>query len=268
MSFSPRLVSVFTVVVLGVGVIFLPAQAESSKQELNAKATELRLFLGRHPEVPEAHINLGNTYLEEGHDGKPIRHYMAAIKQNPNYAEAYYNLGNVYFKQGEKEQAINAYKKAIEIKPGLAMAYNGLGNAYVDNKQYAAAILSYEKAIQIEPNFREANYNLCAAHLYAKQYAEASTSCERSIKLNNTAKAYNNLGTAYMRTKQYDKAVDAFNRSLSLDPNISETHFNLGAVHLVHHKDKKAAEVELSKLQKLDPQKGHKLAELIKISGL
>lgn len=236
----------------------------AEKQELKAKEIQLKQFISENPRVPEAHLNLGNIYWEEGRDGKPIRHYLAAIKLNPNYAEAYYNLGNVFFVQGEHEQAVQAYNKAIEIKPSFAPAHNGLGNALVDEKQYLKAIESYQKAIQVDPNYKEANYNLCASYLYAAKYYEAINSCLNYLKIAEDARAYNNLGNSYFRTKQFDLALKAYKKSLEINPQLPEAHFNIAAINLVHTKNMQEAVSHQKMLEVIDPQKGRKLSALIK----
>ncbi len=240
----------------------------ADKQQLRAKESQLKQFISQNPRVAEAHLNLGNIYWEEGRDGKPIRHYLAAIKLNPNYAEAYYNLGNVFFVQGEHEQAVQAYNKALEIKPGFAPAHNGLGNALIDEKQYLKAVESYQKAIQLEPNYKEANYNLCAAYVYAARYNEAISACLNSLKFTEDARAYNNLGNSYFRIKQFDEALRAYKKALELNPQLPEAHFNIAAISLVHTKNKEEALNRQKMLEVIDPQKSRKLSALIKAAKI
>jgi superkiller protein 3 len=234
------------------------------KRDLKNKKAELKKYLDTNPRLAEAHLNLGNVYWNEGRDGKPIRHYLAAIKLNPNYAEAYYNLANVFFVQGEHEQAVQAYNKAIQLKPDFALAHNGLGNAFIDEKRYPAAIESYKKAVESNPQLKEANYNLCAAYVYAAKYYEAIPACQKAISLVEDARAFNNLGNAYFRTKQFDLALIAYKKALEINPELPEAHFNIAAISLVHSKNKQEAINHQKLLQVIDPQKGHKLAALIK----
>jgi protein O-GlcNAc transferase len=240
----------------------------AEKQDLKRKEQDLRDYLSTNPRVAEAHLSLGNNYWAQGRDGKPIRHYLAAIKLNPNYAEAYYNLANVFFVQGEHEQAAQAYSKAIELKPSFAPAHNGLGNALLDEKKYGDAIESYQKAISLNPDYKEANYNLCAAYVYAAKYQNAISACKKAAANAEDARTYNNLGNAYFRTKQFDEALTAYKRALELSPQLPEAHFNIAAISLVHTKNKQEALNRQKMLEVLDPQKSRKLSALIKSSGI
>ncbi len=238
------------------------------KRSLKEKEIDLKRYIYDNPRVPEAHLNLGNIYWDQGRSGKPIRHYLAAIKLNPEFAEAYYNLGNVFFREGEYDQALQAYRKAIEIKPSYADAHNGLGNAYIDKKKYNDAIDSYRRAIQVKPSHREAIYNLCTANLYAANYSEAIESCEKATESSPDSRSYNNLGNAYFRSKQFDSALSAYRKALSFDPELPEAHFNIAAISLVYSKNKQEALNREKILKVLDPQKGFKLSKLIEQSGI
>lgn len=243
-------------------------QSLDEKAGIKKKEQDLRIFLQNNPQVPEAHLNLGNAYWAEGRDGKPIRHYLAAIKLNPNYAEAYYNLGNVLFTQGEHEQAVQSYKKAIELKPSFAPAYNGLANAYIDEKKYGDAIETYKKALDADSSYKDAYHNVCSAYIYAARYYEGVSACRKAVNVAPDARSYNNLGNAYFRTKQFGPAIEAYNKALELNSDLPEAHFNLAAISLVHTKNKQEALNRQRILQSIDPQKGHKLTALIKASGI
>ncbi|MDX1919786.1 MAG: tetratricopeptide repeat protein [Candidatus Caenarcaniphilales bacterium] len=269
------LISSLIVLFSGLSAIAQPSNQEERKEltiaekaELDKKEEELKAMLEKNPRLAEVHLNLGNIYWTQGRDGKPIRHYLAAIKLKPDYAEAYYNLGNVFFTQGEHEQAVKSYRKAIELKETFAPAHNGLGNALIDEKNYAAAIESYKRAVDLNPSYNEAIYNLCSAYMYAAKYSDAVTACQRATNIQRDARAYNNLGNAYFRTKQFDLALKAYNNALEVEPELPEAHFNIAAISLVYKKDKAEALNRERILKVIDPQKSHKLSALIKSSGI
>ena len=238
------------------------------KQELKATETKIKSLLSQNPRVPELHLNLGNNYWQQGRDGKPIRHYLAAIKLNPNYAEAYYNLANIYFEQGEHELAVENYEKAIELKPNLLQAWNGLANALIDEKKYSEAIEKYQKVISLDSKNKDAVYNLCSVYIYSALYNKAISACKSATELVGDARSFNNLGNSYFRTNQFDLALDNYKKALSLDSELPEAHFNIAAISLVHNKNKSEALSHQKILEVIDPQKGHKLLALIKSSGI
>jgi tetratricopeptide (TPR) repeat protein len=261
----------FALTVFNLGAFAQPSNQDErkpltlqQKKALQAKEAELKEILEKNPRVAEAHLNLGNVYWAQGRDGKPIRHYLAAIKLNPNYAEAYYNLANIFFIQGEHEQAVKAYQKAIEIKPDFVPALNGLANAFVDEKKYTEAIHNYKRAEEIDPTNEDTLYNLCTTLIYAARYDEAVNSCQQAAEKTNDARAYNNLGNAFFRKKRYEDASVAYNKAIQLNSELSEAHFNLAAISLLHRKNRQEALNRQKILQVLDPQKSSKLSALIK----
>ncbi len=245
-----------------------PILTLNQKQELKAKEAKLKSLLSQNPRVPELHLNLGNNYWEQGRDGKPIRHYLAAIKLNPNYAEAYYNLANIYFEQGEHESAIQNYEKAIQVKPSLLQAWNGLANALIDEKKYSEAIEKYQKVISMDSSNKDAVYNLCSVYIYSALYNKAISACKNATEIVRDARSFNNLGNSYFRTNQFDLALENYKKALTIDSELPEAHFNIAAISLVHNKNKTEALSRQKILEAIDPQKSHKLLALIKASGI
>jgi len=78
---------------------------------------------------------------------------------------------------------------------------------------------------------------------------------KRKLKadIEGTAKAYHAVGTQLTRLELYDEAITAFNKTLELDPEHNNAHYNLGTCYERTGKNDKALESFYSE-KKLDPK--------------
>jgi tetratricopeptide (TPR) repeat protein len=74
----------------------------------------------------EAHINLGNVFLQEGKVNDAIGHYEQALRSKPDYADAHYALGIALEQAGRVREAIGHHEQALRIKPDFTDARNAL----------------------------------------------------------------------------------------------------------------------------------------------
>ena len=245
-----------------------PDLSNRQRKALINKISEQKQNLLKNPGDHQSHLKIATLYWKLGSSGKPIRHYLTAIKLKPDYAIAYYGLGNVFYAQGETEQALQSYRKATEIDPQLAEAFNGLGNVSVDQKEYLRAIDFYKRALKLKENYQEASHNLCSAYLYSAQYRKGAQYCEKAIQNSPRAETYNNLGNIYFRLGSFDKAKTVYQVALKINDQLSDAHYNLAAISLIHNKNKTEARQREKILQKLNPRQSYELGKLIQASGL
>jgi tetratricopeptide (TPR) repeat protein len=72
------------------------------------------------PDLPNALINLGNTYALLGQFDKAIESYKKEILFRKNSARAYANLGKIYKMQGKLKEAFGLLRKAKLIDPRIS----------------------------------------------------------------------------------------------------------------------------------------------------
>jgi tetratricopeptide (TPR) repeat protein len=178
----------------------------------------------------EAHLKLGNNYIESGKYQEAIEEYKQAIKIEPDFAEAHNNLGLAYDKSGKYQEAIEEYKQAIKVKPNFPGAHNNMGIAYGESGKYQEAIKAFNQALKVKPNFPE---------------------------------AYNNLGFAYYKSAKYQEAIKAYKQALKIQPDDAGAHFYLGLSYSMLN-DKDSALKEYNILKNINPEFAKSLVKLIK----
>lgn len=78
----------------------------------------------------EAHLNIGNLYMDVAQDNDKAREQLEkAIALNPDYAQAYFNLGNLEEREGHREAAQNCFSRCLELDPKNDFALARLADA-------------------------------------------------------------------------------------------------------------------------------------------
>ncbi|MBT4890430.1 MAG: tetratricopeptide repeat protein, partial [Rhodospirillales bacterium] len=182
------------------------------------------------PNSVDAHFNLGRVLDELGRHEDAVSSYRDALRFNPDHAESYNNLGLTLWKLGKADEIIECYCKAIDINPEYTEAYINLGCAFNDIGMYDRAIASYLKAITLTTEVTDAYINL--AVIFKEQYKldDAIFNYHRRILEDtpNQLDALNQLGEVARYAGEYEIAINLFSKALTIDPNISGVHFNLG----------------------------------------
>ena len=118
--------------------------------------------LHKHPNVAQAHNNLGSYLLKQGKSKEAFVHFEKATLLNPNYADAHSNLGNWYSKNNQSGKAIEQFNIAIDLRPH-ADAYFNRGNEYAKFKKFELAIEDYSSSIALmahEESYTNKAYSL------------------------------------------------------------------------------------------------------------
>lgn len=185
------------------------------------------------PNDAEAHSNLGNALLENGHLEEAVQSCRRALEINPHLVEAHSNLGNALRGLGQLDAAIASYRQALDIQPGFAIVHNNMGNALRGLGRVDEAIASYRQALKLAPRFIEALVNLGNALRSIGRVDEAVESYRQALAIKpDFGAAHNNLGNALRDRGQLDEAVVSYRSALAAQPDYAEVHANLGDVLL------------------------------------
>lgn len=103
-----------------------------------------------------AHLNYGETLLEQGKVDDAIGQFEKALAIKPDFELAYLNIGTAFAKMGQTDNAIAYYQKALAIKQNLPTAWLNMGNAYFRKGMPDNALSHYEIALSFKPDFAEA----------------------------------------------------------------------------------------------------------------
>jgi tetratricopeptide (TPR) repeat protein len=80
-------------------------RAEDPHFELKEIETLLQKSIALDPNLPEAHVQLGNLYGDQHDYAKSIPEYVRALQLDPNQPDAHYRLGQDYVHTGQKDRA-------------------------------------------------------------------------------------------------------------------------------------------------------------------
>ncbi|MFZ6864526.1 tetratricopeptide repeat protein [Undibacterium sp. Ji67W] len=219
------------------------------------------------PELPRAHLNLGNAYLKLKEFDKAIAAYQTALKFNPEYASASFNIGNAYFKSERATESIPFYIDAIKWRPEFVDAYVSYGLALLSLGKFSDAAVQFNEALKRRPGYAEASLHLSNALIFDKKYdqgieillklekqypdsiqthlpvinaysakgdlANAINRCRVAARcLTEDANFYYQLGLRSYDFKEYEIAITCFQRALKITKDIPHILNSLGNAYL------------------------------------
>ena len=74
------------------------------------------------PNVPEYHVNIGNSYYNLRNFDGAFSAYQKANSLDKDIAEVHLGLANVHYMRGQKDDAIRECKEALELNPSYILA--------------------------------------------------------------------------------------------------------------------------------------------------
>lgn len=108
---------------------------------------EVQLF---NAERPEAQLNLGTFYADQGNERDAEAAYREALRLQPQFVPAYVNLAQLYSGQGDETAALEILQSGLEAVKDSAVLYHALGLAQVRSKQAAEAMASLSRAAELD----------------------------------------------------------------------------------------------------------------------
>ena len=215
------------------------------------------------PENPDAYVNLGTIYIEEGNYESADRVFTKAkaLSDNDYYQREIllYNFGLSLFKQKAYPEAISNLEEALEVYPDFSEAYYYLGRSLqaLGQKEQAyiniiiakylfqdeSKLTSYQKANSILVSIKEEfkfNFSSLATNVYeqASKFTSTDNSAKalyllaESIALDpQNSEAYYKVGQLYFRRGQYNESLLYFRKLIDLKPNHKKAYIGLGRVY-------------------------------------
>ena len=199
---APAAAVVFTLVLLGLGLV-LPAMASRSEKRDDA----------------QRYFRLAQVQYEQGSTRNAIESVQKALKLDPDYAEAHYYLGFIHYQQSEYKPAEKEFRRAIHLNSYYTDAHNHLGLVYREMKEYDKALSEFQTALNDKSYKSPEKIYLNIGHLYLvrSMFPEAITSYQKSVALNPTyLRGMLGLGTAYSRAGQKDLADKELRKVVAL----------------------------------------------------
>ncbi|KAA0889858.1 tetratricopeptide repeat protein [Oryzomonas rubra] len=116
------------------------------------------------PTLADAHISLGNAYLQNKQYTQSEKEYKTAARLNPQNPVAVYTLGQQYVTQNRLSEAEAQFKQVQKLSPKDGNVYYALGQVYNKEGKYDEAVTNLEKSLTLKTKFPSANYELGVAY--------------------------------------------------------------------------------------------------------
>lgn len=149
--------------------LMLAGNAESYvdrfQRELVDSVSAYEKVLSDHPQVAEAHNNLGNELKGQHRFPEAISHYRLAIALRPDYAAPLSNWGVALQEMEQPAEAIPYYEAALALQQDDAQVHSNLAAALMELGRIDEALDHLEASVYLNPEYPEARYNLSLALL-------------------------------------------------------------------------------------------------------
>ncbi len=149
------------------------------------------------------------------------------------------------------QEKIKYFKEAIRLEPNHTLAMLQLAKTYYKARDYQPAVTWFSKVPTGDSNYNEAQFYLGLSAFYAGQLEKAEAAFrDLALRLPLT-EIYNNLGVVSARRGE-KRARTYFERTLQIDPNDPDYHYNL-ALTLLREGDTVGATKQLRESLTLHP---------------
>jgi len=193
--------------------------------------------INANPELPEAHVNLGNAYFLRNKINEAIECWQKALSLDSTQVSCYLNIGNAYFVNGNVPEAIKHWLTVITMAPDHPTANINLGAAYEQLGDLSQAFKYYEEYLKYHAKDKTADYQ--------KIYVKVAKS--KKVAMNNL-----NAGVYYQKRNKLRKAAICYLRSIRVYPNFPKAHLNMGSICYIAKRYNHAIKYWINAV-KLDP---------------
>jgi protein O-mannosyl-transferase len=163
------------------------------------------------------------TYRQVGywHDSETLWTHAAAVTKD-NYV-AHVNLGETFLNQDRTEEAAAHFRAALQTRPSDPVAHLNLGNCERRQKNYGSALEEDQAVLRLTSDKGLRAYalvNMGSDYRLLKDYVRAKESYEAGLRVNpEAARAFTGLGVIAQKTGASEEAVRNYSRAVELEPS-------------------------------------------------
>ncbi|MBC9879407.1 tetratricopeptide repeat protein [Bradyrhizobium sp. INPA01-394B] len=179
---------------------------------------------------PDALHLLGVLCFHAGQPDAAAEWIGRAVQQAPK-AEYILSLATVLERQGRLEDAQQHFSQALALKAEDAGLWNHIGNLLWQLGRKDEAAQHLQQALTLNPRYWEAAHNGGMLLLELGRHAEAVACFDVAEKLNPSAALYQMRAVCLSELNRFEEAQADYEKSIALDPDLAETHNNLGLLH-------------------------------------
>ncbi len=190
-----------------------------SEKKLHREALrEYLLAIELEGDSATAHYNLACFLATHGSE-MAVAEYREAIQLDPGYPDAHLNLGLTYADQGKIEEALEELQVAVDLDPKDPFPRHELAALLMDEGDHRAAIAQLKEVVRLEPGNFEALLDLGICYAQKGFYAEAERCYARAREIQPDDLLLNyNVSALYSLWDKAPEALEALRRALASDP--------------------------------------------------
>lgn len=199
------------------------------------------------------------AHHRQQHGAEAIKAMKESIATDPKNGVRYARLAQILLERNSYVDAFEAAKQAVELSAGSSLPYKVRGDAETALGLLKHAHASYARAVSLNPRDTEALLMLATAEHRLWRYADARSSFQKGLKLApRDARFYLGLArvlldpSATADVSAKSTAVHLLETALTLEPSLSDAHYELG-IYLLRAGDTAAAVSHLESAAKLAP---------------
>jgi tetratricopeptide (TPR) repeat protein len=205
--------------------------------------------IDKEPQDPMPYLHLADVHRTAGRHDEAIEAVNLALEQDPNLPEAYMQLGELWLEEGMRrgdhiafDKAITALDSAAKMNPDSGRAALALGRACLAVGDEERAFSELGRAAEATPIQAEAHRLLGDLYQARGDYAEAITAYHIYLKLKGEIPAVlEQLGDAYLASGNIETAIATYLQLIELEPRRA-TPYIKAAGTLIQAGESRAAE--------------------------
>jgi tetratricopeptide (TPR) repeat protein len=183
---------------------------------------------------PKVLNDCGVCYLYYNRINEAKFFFKKALNFMPDFESALFNQALILEKEGNLKEAIKLHREIIDKNYNQIDSFHKLTSLYFSTQSYK---LAYENLVHFglkHPSMCDAVYyqERSLALINLKEIDEALNDIEKSIKLNpNLSETYNNRGNIFNDLGKDENALNDFKKAIFLNPNSADAYCNLANLY-------------------------------------
>lgn len=176
----------------------------------------------------KARYNLAVVYEDWEKREKAEQQWRTLTSQYPEYIPGWRGLGENLLTQGKKQDLQQVLQSIRDISELQTTVQYFLGKLSIDDEEYQQAKKCFESGLQIDSNDVATLNELCRWHFEFGSAVDSEPHLRHLITLNpDDSSAHTNLGVVLMSQQKFNEAAQAFEVSLKHRPNRPDVKQNL-----------------------------------------
>lgn len=186
-------------------------------------------------------ITLSDLYFVTNQTGNSKASLEKCLKLDDKNVDAMLKLAELYFYVKKHDKCFEYLNMALKIDKYNSKAYFMKGMNYKEIKDTAKAISSMQTAVEQDQTFYSAYMQLGILNA-AQKNPIALDYYKNALRVQpNSTETWYNIGKYYQDVKNWNKAMEAYNVVLKIDSKNKNANYNIGAINLAELKDYKMA---------------------------